>query len=58
METKKRKYRFAALSLDGKETEETIRTCKRPFTTNNYRLLIHKLNNKKIKAVIVQPLNY
>ena len=43
METKKRKYRFAALSLDGKETEETVRICKRPFTTNNYKLLIHKI---------------
>lgn len=58
MYKKKRNVRFAALSLNGKEIEDSIRFCQKPEQTRNYKRLLKKLNNKEIKAVIVQPLNY
>lgn len=58
MYTKKRNVRFAVLSLEGREIEDSTRFCQKPELTRNYKRLLKKLNNKEIKAIILQPLNY
>lgn len=55
--TNGRLIKFSVIDLQGREIEITRRYCSRPYQTKEYKSLIKKLNEGKIKAIQTGPVS-
>ena len=55
--TNGRLIKFSVIDLQGKEIEITRRFCSRPYQTKEYKILLKKLNQGKIKAIQTGPVS-